>query len=134
MLKIRSFASNRRSGVAFGQMSPDKKKRGGLKQSFTDLNQGLNKHDCCWEVFSGVQPPLCSFHLPRASLNDTEGAESPSSLQGISWDRLDESQSPALSRIRAPTATVVTLHVFLFQHRNWLAAQPRLLLDIFFKC
>lgn len=62
-------------------------------------------------MFSGVQPPLCSFHLPRASLNDTEGAESPSSLQGISWDRLDESQSPALSRIRAPTATVVTLHM-----------------------
>lgn len=53
----------------------------------------------CWEVLSGDPSSLCCFHFPGASLNDAEGVESRSSLQGICWDKLDSPQSPELSCI-----------------------------------
>lgn len=81
------------------------------KQSFTDLNQGLNKCDCLLGSILRSSITVCSFHLPRASLNDTEGAKSPSSLQGILWDKLDNAQSPAVSWFRAPGPMVVPLHM-----------------------
>lgn len=93
-----------------------------LKQSFTDLNQGLNKCDCLLGSVLRSSITLCSFHLPRASLNDTEGAKSPSSLQETSWDKLDIAQWPAVSCIRASGPVVVTLHMCscLSTETGWL--------------